>query len=377
MKTKILTGISLILLVVTIIGCDNKFPSILLQPTSTLHPTPTTAPEALNYLNKALDLIEENSYYRKNVDWMEMRMTATQLAAGSRTPVETYWVINSVFQQLGDRHGRIIAPDNTVRMITLSPNFASPVGKMLEGRLGYILVPGFNADPNLADEYASQTHLEIEKVDQLHPCGWIVDLRGNPGGGSSPMEVAIGPILGEGKFGGIVDADGNITSGTYLNGYARLGNEYEFYIESPYTLLEPYPPVAVLTDSGTDSAAEVIVIDFRGRPNTRSFGQPTGGHNPGEGKILELDDGAVLWITTRLVVDRTGHIYPQAPIQPDEVVMLPSDGSVPQRALEWLLSQPSCTLTHDTTPISQPNVFSTSTTEVKPFPSTPTPEPTK
>jgi carboxyl-terminal processing protease len=316
-------------------------------------PTQTIAPIGLNYLNNALDLIQEYSYYRKNVDWNALRTEAYQMASGANTPAQTYAAINLVFYKLGDTHGGINRPHSPVStdMPTPIPSFLPSVGKLLDGHLGYILVPnsGFS-DTTAANGYVASMQGEIKKIDQLHPCGWIVDLRGNAGGWYSPMEVGIGPILGEGLLGGWEDADGNVTSLTYQDGIGRWGSEIAFEFSSPYHLQESNPPVAVLTDGGTDSAAEALAIVFRGRPDTRSFGQPTGGHNPGTGKIFALDDGGILWITTALAVDRTGKIYPEAPIQPDEVVPLPNDGSVPQVAEDWLFSNPACNQTHIITP---------------------------
>jgi carboxyl-terminal processing protease len=351
MKTKTLAVLGFILFVVSIISCGTKSPTVAITPS--IQPTHTIAPEALTYLNNALDLIQEYSYYGKNADWNTIRYAAYQLASGANTPAQTYAAINFVFYKLGDTHGGIkrqYIPAST-DMPTPIPFFLPSVGKILDNHLGYILVPssGFS-DTTAANGYVASMQGEIRRVDLSHPCGWIVDLRGNPGGWYSPMEVGIGPILGEGQLGGTVDADGNVTYSTYLNGIAQWGNNISFEFNSPYHLLESNPPVAILTDSGTSSAAEALTVDFRGRPNTRSFGQPTGGQNPGIGKIFTLEDGGTLWITSQLVVDRTGKIYPMAPIQPDEVVTLPIDGSVPLAAEDWLVNQPACAQTRIITP---------------------------
>jgi carboxyl-terminal processing protease len=375
MKTKILTLTVIILFGFSGMGCGIKTSPIKSKPTNTPtltrtpaptntprptntpnpsstptpRPTQTMTPDALAYLNHALDLIQEYSYYRKTVDWTAIRNAAYDLADGANTPTRTYAAINLVIQMIGDRHGGITLPYTIGN--ARSSYFEPAVGKLLGERLGYILVLNSNfSDDAVADQYVTSMQGEIKKIDQFHPCGWIVDLRGNPGGWYSPMEVGIGPVLGEGVLGGPIDADGKVTYLTYQDGIGRLGDEVEFAIASPYHLIEPNPPVAVLTDSGTDSAAEVLTIAFHGRPDTRSFGQPTGGHNPGMGKVITLDDGGSLWITTHLMTDRTSKIYPETPIQPDEVVPLHTDRSVPQAAMDWLLGQPACKIPHGITP---------------------------
>jgi carboxyl-terminal processing protease len=285
----------LILILIAIISCETRFSTVTMIPTT--QPTQTIDPAALTYLNNALDLIQEYSYYRKNVDWNAIRNASYQLASGAETPLQTYAAINLVFYTLGDTHGGIKQPyiPITADMSTPIPSFLPSVGKLLDDRLGYILVPssGFD-DTTVANGYVASMQGEIKRIDQSHPCGWIVDLRGNAGGWFSPMEAGIGPILGEGRIGGTVDADGNVTYSTYQNGIVRWGNYISFEFSSPYHLLESNPPVAVLTDGSTSSAAEDLTIAFRGRPDTRSFGQPTGGQNPGVGKVFTLEDGGIL-----------------------------------------------------------------------------------
>jgi C-terminal processing protease CtpA/Prc len=77
-------------------------------------------------------------------------------------------------------------------------------------------------------------------------------------------------------------------------------------------------PVAVITGFYTMSSGEAVAIAFRGRPNTRSFGEPTAGKstaNQGE----RLSDGSMLLVTAALMADRNGMLY-GIPIQPDERV---------------------------------------------------------
>ena len=81
---------------------------------------------------------------------------------------------------------------------------------------------------------------------------------------------------------------------------------------------------------------EAIVVAFRGRPDTRSFGKPTAGLTTGvEG--FRLADGAMLFLATSRFADRDGAVY-DGPLPPDDLVLdRPEDA-----ALEWLLEQPAC-----------------------------------
>jgi carboxyl-terminal processing protease len=64
----------------------------------------------------------------------------------------------------------------------------------------------------------------------------------------------------------------------------------------------------VLTSRLTAGAAEALVVSFRGRPETRSFGEPTWG-TPTSSSFYSLADGAMLQLTTAFDADRMGVAY--------------------------------------------------------------------
>lgn len=65
----------------------------------------------------------------------------------------------------------------------------------------------------------------------------------------------------------------------------------------------------------TASAGEAVVVAFRGRPDTRFFGEQTYGVPTGN-EPYHLSVGAVLVLTQVKDADRTGRAY-DAPIPPD------------------------------------------------------------
>jgi hypothetical protein len=62
--------------------------------------------------------------------------------------------------------------------------------------------------------FAVQTQELICSLDQVHPGGWIVDLRGNSGGDMWPMVAGLGPIIGDGVLGAFVAPDGRKETGS-------------------------------------------------------------------------------------------------------------------------------------------------------------------
>jgi carboxyl-terminal processing protease len=104
-------------------------------------------------------------------------------------------------------------------------------------------------------------------------------------------------------------------------------------VTSPYTLRRPMPRVAVLTDVRVASSGEATVIAFRGRPNTRSFGEPTCGLSTAN-QTFPLPDGATLILTVSSMADRHAVVYGDR-VAPDEVIANPDEVVV--RAVAWLL----------------------------------------
>jgi len=106
------------------------------------------------------------------------------------------------------------------------------------------------------------------------------------------------------------------------------------------------PPVAVLTSQFTASAGEAIVVAFRGRPHTSSFGAVTAGVPTGNAPKM-LSDGALLVVTAAFDADRTGRTY-DSPILPNQLVgadwtqLDTEKDPVLQAATAWLRSQREC-----------------------------------
>jgi len=92
------------------------------------------------------------------------------------------------------------------------------------------------------------------------------------------MIAGVGPVLGEGIIGWIIYYNREYER-EYRDGASLSLGEAFTKVAEPYTLLKPFPRVAVLTDAGTVSAAEAVTVFFRARPDTRSSGTATCGHH--------------------------------------------------------------------------------------------------
>lgn len=321
--------------------------------TATPLPSATATPElhisadASTYLEEALDIMQNKSLHRASIDWEMLRESAFKIAEHAQTPADTYDAIRYALGELGDHHSHFLTPEHFTQQQQLTMNdIPQPRAKLLLDKLGFVAIGGFAGRDG--DKYATAVQQLIRDIDAQEPCGWIVDLRENDGGGIGPMLAGLGPILGEGEVGASVDVDGSKEIWSYQNGQAMADGQVFTQVHGPaYKLRASSPPVAVLTGMKTASAGEAMVVAFRGRPNTRSFGLYTAGVPTGNAGYL-LRDGALIALTVAVFADRTGQTYDDR-IYPDELVdvawklTIVMDEIIPQPAIDWLLSQPACT----------------------------------
>lgn len=222
---------------------------------------------------------------------------------------------------------------------------ASPSGELLDGNVGYLALPAHNGDGSLAEggDYASVVQDLLAELERAGACGWVVDLRTNRGGNFGPMLAGIGPLVGSGSLGGF-DLSGSLDVWRYqpASGTSLVGNYVVHRSPVSRALRNPDAPVAVLTGPATNSAAEIVVLALRGRDETRSFGDPTGGLTTWTDGF-RLSDGAVVVVSRGAMADRTGERF-DGPIDPD-VLVAPGDAgedAALAAALAWVREREAC-----------------------------------
>jgi carboxyl-terminal processing protease len=325
------------------------------------------------YLNRALDQMQANALRRNTVNWPQVRAAALSRAAGADSTVGTYDAIRFALASLGDHHSSLhLTPElealeaqykaNHPTDVTPAPsreNFSPYVGRYEpEGQLerrgdkvfGFVVLTKCFPE-NDREFVAFETRVQkiLAELDQSHPAGWIVDLRGNVGGNMWPMLGGIGPLLGEGDDLGEFFNVKEHATWQYRNGVAA---ELDDGKAEPYPAVEgrPYriqgtPNAAVLIDRSTGSSGEAIAVAFRGRPHTRFFGEHTQGSST-VNQGITLSDGAQLWLTVGVQADRNGKQYTEG-LAPDEALpsastaLPPAQDPVVQAALNWLSSAPA------------------------------------
>lgn len=334
-------------------------------PASPMPPEPTgprLSPTAEAYLTEALDLMEEHSVRRLEIDWPSFRETTREEADGAETTADTYDAIRSAVERLGDGHSRFVEPEGAQNASRIAGAIAAVVapaalsatgpdgarGGRLSSSVGYVSVPAFTpGDEESMTRLATDLQAAIAAADGDGVCAWIVDLRGNGGGNMWPMLAGVGPILGEGDAGFFVDPEGETETYSYGDGASRLRradgteNVVAEVSGAPHRLAREPDAIAVLTSPGTVSSGEAIAIGFRERPASSSFGQPTGGLSTAV-ESFPLDDGAVLGLATSTMADRTGRLYGEE-VPVDVLVEQTASGDpVLDRAYQEVAAGSSC-----------------------------------
>ncbi len=158
------------------------------------------------------------------------------------------------------------------------------------------------------------------------------------------MLAGIGPLLGEGVCGYFIEPTGeNGVPWSYKDGMSFMGGGGQLSISEemqPYELRHPNPRIAVLTGKRTMSSGEVMTVAFRGKPNSRSFGQPTGGYST-TNTNFNMPDGAIVILTVSVYADRNKQVFGDR-IAPDVLVAEHGKGGEDltlAKAVEWLKGQ--------------------------------------
>ena len=287
----------------------------------------------IDWLNNMLDIMEANSVNRKVIDWPTFRGNVLDAARGKERKDELDEVLRNAISLLGDNHSFIVKPSG---QLLFGPSnldcFSRSVSVVDIENVGYIKVPGFSGNPEEARNFAKDLQVQIQEQDDENLTGWVVDLRNNSGGDMWPMLAGIGPILGEGIAGYFVDLDNSKSEWGYFDGNSRLSGQDITTVDNPYELLNPNPKVAVLFNRACGSSGEAIIVAFKERPNTRSFGEPSCGVSTAN-LSFDLGDGYTLFLTVSTFADKYQNRYGDR-IPPDETIL--DQEALWVRVEEWM-----------------------------------------
>ena len=242
-------------------------------------------------LDKIITHAETASLYRNNVDWDTLKPKVYELAKDAQSIEELSPALKHLLKSLEDEHGRVVHNNqhiayyysNTYKehLQSFDPAFYNQMqmgqayqfhSELVDDKIGYIRIVGLPMGDN--EKMAAEIQSRVCELVHEGATDWIVDLRYNGGGNMNPMAEGIALIVGNGIIGGS-------TGLTEEENSTWKVEENDFYYDDYSIALKDdceiggHPKVAVLTSVYTASSGEAIAVMFKGRKNTKFFGQKT------------------------------------------------------------------------------------------------------
>jgi len=316
-----------------------------------------TMPDSVkHFLDTVVNIIHKEALNRDSVNWALLTKEVYEKAANANKLQDVIPAIQYIFDQLHDNHGAIIYKHVQFGSHKTKPSYSKElmeqiktIGmppklkvKILENNYGYILIPSINST-NVQEnsKYAQEIKDSIYSISSKKLKGWIIDLRLNPGGNMYPMIGGIGAIIGDGKAGTFINNNKQILNvWSIKNGDVYVDTTHSTYTINRNNINYKGTKIAVLIGPITQSAGEATAISMKGRPNTRFFGENTGGFTTGN-ITHALKDNISLLVAASIETDRNNNVY-RTMVTPDVLIYggdnfldLNNDKKI-EAALSWL-----------------------------------------
>ena len=320
-----------------------------------VQPASAQIPDSLRVcLDSALVHAQNFSLFRNTVNWKVIETEYWERAKSAQNVLELRPAFVYLLEQLHDSHGRFFFQNRPIAWYHgepeehqqhIDPKVWGVIqsGKypfqyaMLPNNTGYLRLPGMPMGNNA--QLAAPIQAAVCTLQTLGARQWVVDLRYNGGGNMFPMLAGLASLLGEGEVGGSMDATGNRFSTWKIQEGDVFYNDV---LNADMVNLCPMadtPKVAVLCSRYTVSSGEVVAVAFKGRANTRLFGEHTAGFVT-ETNWHALPTGVTMSVAVSYFADREGRVYTKFVPVEEEVEFVPDvapeeDAGI-RKALEWL-----------------------------------------
>lgn len=305
-------------------------------------------------LNQIIQHAETASLYRNRVRWEPLRVRVQELAKNAKTVSELAPALKHLLEALGDEHGRIYHQNQMLAYYfgdpkphqkTFNPQIFGQVqsgqvypfeGKLLNQNIGYVRIVGLPMGDN--QQMSKVIEDEVCRLIGQGADRWIIDLRYNGGGNLMPMAEGLAAVIGNAAVGGSEGLSSAQNDVWQIKDGDFYYNDYTVQLEN-HCKLKKAPKVAVLTSVYTVSSGEALAVMFKGRKQTRFFGEKTGG-------MITVTDWTVLDPLTAMTIsvsyykDRNGNVYREYVDVDEEVPFVVTPLSEADlcvnRAIEWL-----------------------------------------
>ena len=319
-------------------------------------------PQVKTVLDTVLHYAKISYLHTENVNWEKLAEEVKQKAATAKNIKDLKPVFEYILNCMNDAHGSFIRSSDYARIATFTnwdyynknsedkrPRSADILKiindrdlrfsyALLEKNTGYLKITGIAPNADKQQEAANIRNA----IRELHGKGidkWIIDLRYNGGGNMNPMMAGIAPVLGNGFVGYL----SNTTNDTLAKWTVRNGNFFwDSYMDiqmADEPVIETPGKVAVLISRYTVSSGEFVATAFKGRRNTRFFGEETGGLTTNTNWVI-IGNELIMSISSGVYCDRNGIMYSKN-VPADEQVEFetgktPESDKAIQAAIVWL-----------------------------------------
>jgi hypothetical protein len=280
-----------------------------------------------------------------NVKWDSIQQEMYAQAMHAKSVKDLHMSLQFMLIALKDKHGKFIEAASKMPVATYPNDGSHTIHQSASGDakfeframpngVRYLKLVTIAADADVQKEAAVIRSAidSLSKGDDAQQ--WIVDLRQVTGGSMSAITAGIGPLLGEGLIGGIVNGEGSVKKLFEVHN-GRFYDDKHLVADFPVSKDMREARIAVLVNKQTSGAGEIIAIALRGRKNTKFFGETTAGDIVIT-KTIQITKDLQMTISECLYHDRKGSVYKYY-IRPDVAVAHGGDQII-EEASAWLNS---------------------------------------
>ncbi len=276
-------------------------------------------------IDTTITIMKQNVYDGGVINWTELKRQALLQAANITSPYQLGPVMRYLYKSINDFHGAFFYKDSTFQWqhnkLVISDSISNEWKKgvesktmLLDGEIGYLRIPSMPvADKKDFNVKAQKLNDSLCILLNKHVKGIILDLRLNGGGAMHPMILGLEQLLTPGRVGSfqtkIKEAWSIKENGFYVD-TALISK-----INPTCNINAQKIPVVMLISPITGSAAECLIISFKGRKKTILLGSKTAGYvtvNTG----IPINNEAFINLSVGFSMDRNGKVYKDA-IEPD------------------------------------------------------------
>ena len=254
-----------------------------------------------SYVKKAIKIMDRSGLYATGDEWEKAKKEA--LSANPVSMEAAHDVVKKALKVAGGKHSFLKEAEIEVKEKT--SEWEMPQVSIMDScgkKIAVVKLPQFSGNHDEGLKYANTvTEAVPEDIE-----GVIIDLRGNGGGDMYPMISSVHRFI----------SDGNILRFRSRKRTMWITLDYVIQVTGIKKLPAIECPVAILTDEGTGSSAEALLLCFRGLEKARVFGSPTAGY-ASSNRPYKMSDGSVMVLTEGCDVARTGEEFCDDPIEPD------------------------------------------------------------